>query len=480
MTIPVVTVGEAIAPMVGGLERLHGPVTVVRRCADLAEAVAACQSGLAQAAVIADGVEDLTATLLEQLATLGVSLLVMTDDVQQAKRVTSLGAVVIACEARAEELAASISDTVSHRNFAAANSERRDLAGPHGAAWGHADVRTAQLPAYPQAGPQVHRPLDAPAGSGGGGALEPAQGRVIAVWGPIGSPGRTTVAVNLAAELAATGRRVMVVDADSYGASVAGTLGLLDETAGIAQACRLADQGVLAPDTLARIAPEVMFRGGSFRVLTGLTRMDRWPELRSAALTEVVEQARQLCRHVVIDCGFSLENDEELSYDTMAPRRNAATLTVLNAADQIVAVAGADSIGIPRMIRALNELDQLFPAHQVSVVVNKLRTGSVGSSPESALREAWARFGPQRDIVHFLPWDPASMDRALLSGQVLLEAAADAPLRQALLRLAAEVSGAGTSGAKTAADTGRLASAGRGRRRQQRQLVKAVGQINKK
>ena len=33
--------------------------------------------------------------------------------------------------------------------------------------------------------------------------------------------------------------------------------------------------------------------------------------------------SRSLGEVVVVDCGFSLEDDEELSYDTMAPRRNA-------------------------------------------------------------------------------------------------------------------------------------------------------------
>src|SRR5690349_22307 len=39
------------------------------------------------------------------------------------------------------------------------------------------------------------------------GALPAAEGRVVAVWGPAGAPGRTTVATGLAAELARTGRR---------------------------------------------------------------------------------------------------------------------------------------------------------------------------------------------------------------------------------------------------------------------------------
>ena len=43
---------------------------------------------------------------------------------------------------------------------------------------------------------------------------------VVAVWGPTGAPGRTTIAVTLATELAALGITVLV-DADTYGGSVA-------------------------------------------------------------------------------------------------------------------------------------------------------------------------------------------------------------------------------------------------------------------
>ena len=55
---------------------------------------------------------------------------------------------------------------------------------------------------------------------------------VIAVWGPAGAPGRTTLAVNLAAEIAAAGHSVALVDADPYGGAIAPALGLLDEAPG--------------------------------------------------------------------------------------------------------------------------------------------------------------------------------------------------------------------------------------------------------
>ena len=56
------------------------------------------------------------------------------------------------------------------------------------------------------------------------------------VWGPTGAPGRTTLAIGLAAELAGSGLPTVLVDADTYGASVAQCLGLLDESSGLATA----------------------------------------------------------------------------------------------------------------------------------------------------------------------------------------------------------------------------------------------------
>ena len=69
---------------------------------------------------------------------------------------------------------------------------------------------------------------------------DPVDGRVIVVWGPAGSPGRTTIAIGIAAEIAAAGYSVAIADVDTYSGSVAPALGLLDESPGFAAACRLA------------------------------------------------------------------------------------------------------------------------------------------------------------------------------------------------------------------------------------------------
>ena len=413
MSIPVVTVGDSREDLVGRLERLHGPVSVVRRCHELAELLAACQGGLARAAVVAHGSEELTASLVDRLSAVGVAVLALTDSPEEQARLQGIGVDAEITGVDAAALASRITEAVAR------------LAGPD------QRLRRADSPGIADAGPAPHHSGGAAAeGPEGSGA-----GQIIAVWGPAGSPGRTLLAANMAAELAAEGKSVLLVDADSYGASVAAMLGLLDEAAGLAQACRLADQGLLDAEALLRIAAPVVTRTGTFRVLTGITRADRWTELRAAALSLVLARARQVVDVTVVDTGFCLESDEELSFDTMAPRRNAATLRSLELADTVFAVGTADSIGVPRLVRGLAELAVAVPQASPCVVLNKVRQSAVGRSPERQLRDAWERYGPTAPLLAFLPADPVSSDAALLSGSLLLEAAPESPLRKAIAAL---------------------------------------------
>ncbi len=417
MNIPVVTVGHSGDDLVGGLERLHGPVSVVRRCSELAELLAACQSGLARAAVVAEGSEALTASMVDRLSAVGVAVVALTDSAAETSRLHGIG---VAAELRAVDpaaLALRISAAVAELGGAGPR--------PYLAAEG----------AFVDPGPGP-RPASAPAGAGPGGVPGGAgRGTIIAVWGPAGSPGRSLLAANIAGELAAEGKSVVLVDADSYGASIAAMLGLLDESAGLAQACRLADQGLLDADALLRIAAPIPAGAGTLHVLTGITRSDRWTELRAAALSLVLERAREVAAVTVVDAGFCLEADEELSFDTMAPRRNAATLRSLEMADTVFAVGAADPIGVPRLVRGLAELSAAVPGTVPRVVLNKVRASSVGRSPERQLREAWERFGPAVPLSAFLPADAAASDAALLSGSLLLEAHPESPLRKAIAAL---------------------------------------------
>lgn len=276
-----------------------------------------------------------------------------------------------------------------------------------------------------------------------GGDPRRVPGHLVVVWGPAGSPGRTTTAVNLAAELAAyrprqighETPRILLVDADSHAPSVAQQLALLDESSGLALAVRAAGQGRLDAAVLAGLAPTV----GALHVLTGIARAARWPELSSAALAAVWESARDLADVVVVDVAAPLEHDEALSYDTRAPQRNAATLSALAAADTIVVVGGSDPIAVQRLVHALADLAEV-PAltRDRLLVLTRARASVTGGRPAAVLGDALARYAGVRPH-HIVPDDGAALDAALLAGGALAEHAPGSPVRRAYTTLAEEV-----------------------------------------
>jgi MinD-like ATPase involved in chromosome partitioning or flagellar assembly len=372
--------------------------TVARRCADLADLLAAAAAGHGDIALVSAGLRALDRPALHELASHGVEAagVVGPDDEPGERRLRQLGLdVILRADLHSHEIDDALDSLESSRRAAAGHTPEPTGGGPPGE--------------------------DAP--------VQP-PGTVIAVWGPTGAPGRTTVALNLAAELALR-EPTLLVDLDTYGSSIAQALGLLDEAPGVAAAARLADQGGLDLPGLARVAPEV---SSGLRVLTGLPRPQRWTELRAPSVAHVLATARALVRFVVIDCGFSVEDDEELSYDTLAPRRNAATLTALEVADELVVVGTADPIGLQRLVRAVQDLASV-PSPTARVVVNRVRGTSVGPRPEQRITEALGRFAGLADLV-FLPFDPATLDGAVFAGATLVEFAPQSDLRGAMASLA--------------------------------------------
>jgi MinD-like ATPase involved in chromosome partitioning or flagellar assembly len=422
MTLTVLTavVGSWEAPLVSGLERSAAGVQVVRRCADLVELLSAAAAGLARAVVLSADLQRLDRDAVIQLTAAGVAIvgLVAPGDPMAADRLINLGVQrVLPADTPTEEIAEAVTAAVAELAQVQAELARARL--------GLADPGAA-LPAAPtgrRAGPP------APARP---------QGRVVAVWGPIGAPGRTTVAVTLAAELAAMGPETLLIDADTYGASIAQTLGLLDESAGLAAAARAANQGRLDVGRLAELAAPVSER---LRVLTGLPQSRRWPELRSAALDTVWQHARKLAAWTVIDAGFGLEADEELMFDTAAPRRHGATLSALTAADLVLAVGAAEPIGLQRLLSGLQDLAEVLPAGlPTRVVVTRVRDGAVGPRADERIRAALERYAGVRDAI-LIPDDRASLDAAMLTGRSLTEQAPTSPARAPLAQLAAQLTG---------------------------------------
>lgn len=374
---------------------------VSRRCADLAELLAAAAAGLGSVAVVSTDLPGLDREAVRHLHGSGVWVVALADDRAgwTPDRVARLDVDAVV----ADESPAAVVDAVA------------------GA------VERATRGSTPGVRPDVPAPESAP-------EPEPAAaGRLVTVWGPTGAPGRTTVALGVAAELAEEG--ALLIDADPYGGTVAPAIGLLDEAPGIAAACRAAATGRLDPATLAATTPRL---DGGLRVLTGISRADRWPELAPSALEDVWATARALTAWTVVDTGFGLEEDEALSYDTRAPQRNGATLSALRAADLVLVVGGGDPIGLQRLVRGLADLDKAGVTAPRRVVVNRVRAATAGPRPGEAIREALARYAGVGQ-AHLVPDDPAACDSALLAGRLVAEHVPGAPVHRALAQLAGVV-----------------------------------------
>ncbi len=386
---------EAEAALERALAR--GPLDVVRRCPDLEDLLVTAATGVAEAALVSPYLARLDREALARLEALGVAAVGLAKDEPGERRLRQLGVDdVVAGTPDVSALERAVSSALTRA--------RSQVAG-----FAHASSPAVQAPRRATSG----------------------RGRVVAVWGPTGAPGRTTVATGLAGELALQGWPTLVVDADVYGGSVAPSFGLPDEAAGLATACRAANLGTLDTRVLDGLVVEI---APQLHALTGIDRAERWPELRPAAVEVVLELARARAAVTLVDCGFSLEQDEELSYDTLAPRRNGATLAVLEDADLVLVVGSADRLGLPRLARALGELGESVPEAKAAVVLNRVREGAVPSSVGQARADLRRLTG--QEAVAALPWDGAALDLALGRGRPLAQVAPHAPVRRALVELA--------------------------------------------
>src|SRR3954447_7362121 len=289
MTVAVVTsITDAVreSELVTALNGDDFGVSVVRRCVDLPDLIATAAAGTAQAVVLSAELRRLDQEALTRLALSHVAVvaLVSAGDEAAERRMHQLGVRhVLPDDADAAAVSSALLEAVA--------TPAHNGGGANG--WSFTDPMTVlrDLPPAPL--------LELP-------DVEPGTGRLVAVWGPTGAPGRTSVAATLASECADLGVPTLLADADAYGGVVAQVLGIVEESPGLAGATRLANNGVLDLPGLAELARSV---SPSLRVLTGVARADRWHELRPHALEAVWSLARSLAAVTIVDCGFGIEQD---------------------------------------------------------------------------------------------------------------------------------------------------------------------------
>lgn len=359
-------------------------MVVVRRCVDVTDLLAHAATGQAQVAVVSLDAPGLDGSAVARLRSDGVEVVVVAAD-------------------PASELV-------------------RDRVGRIGVGFTVAESQVAQVPEAVLAAGSSRPAEDEPTRTGP--ALGPGRGWSCAVWGPLGSPGRTTVTLGIAGELARRGTDPLVLDVDPWASSVAQHLGVLDDVSGLLACARAAASGDLQSRYVG-----LQRRVAGLRVVTGLPRPDRWTEVRSGTVESLVDLGRRQ-GDVVVDTGFCLE--EDIGAEQMGRAgRNTMTLEALASADALVVVGSADPVGLARLARGLVELREATEPRPLHVVVNRMR-GSLGWS-EQEVASMVAGFGGLAGI-HFLPDDRGATDRALLAGRTLAELG-DSTLSRAMTSL---------------------------------------------
>jgi pilus assembly protein CpaE len=251
---------------------------------------------------------------------------------------------------------------------------------------------------------RVQRDAEAPSG----------EAVLIAVYSPRGGVGRTTIALNLAAQLAqGHAGEVLLVDLDLPYAPAALLSGLVP-TGSVVRASWTASLGTLADLRDALLAAAQLHQTG-FLLLSGALRLAESELVTTEQVTTAIRAVRGAFRHVVVDLGSSLS-------ETTLSVVDVARHVVLVIAPELPSLKGArDVLGL---FRDLN-----LPDDRVTVVLNHRQAGAVVSR-ESVTRTLGVV--PAVEIGH----DGSRPERAAMAGTMLVTSDPKSQVGRGVRRLA--------------------------------------------
>lgn len=240
---------------------------------------------------------------------------------------------------------------------------------------------------------------------------------VIAVTSPYGSVGKTTIAINIALELASERARVLLIDADTSGPAVANHFLLSEQPAGLAAALRIATQQRFDLDQLERLS--FQFQKSTLRIMPG---SKDFPDLaiEESALAALIETARSGFDYTVVDLGC-------LSAGS-ASSQGLLTGPFISLADRTILVCLADPIGIFRLLSSEDSISKL--SSPPDLVMNRVRNSVIAS----ARREIGITLQRLSSLEPkaYLPDDPIHTDQAVRTGVPVTALARSGTFRQAL------------------------------------------------
>jgi pilus assembly protein CpaE len=245
-------------------------------------------------------------------------------------------------------------------------------------------------------------------------------GRLVAVFGPKGGVGRTTLAVNLAVAAATElGQRTCLVDASFQFGDVGVLLNLNPKNKSIADLIPELDAG--EADSLDSF---LINHSAGIRVLLAPPSPEMAELITPAATKRMLEALRETHDLVVVDCMSSF---------------NDTTIAILDLADTVLTMLSLEITSIKNIRLFLEVADQLgYGTDKVRLVLNRADT-SLG------IRVADVEHSIGRRVDHTIVSDGRSVVYALNRGVPFFLSNREAQVSQDILRLASAVVGTRTS-----------------------------------
>jgi MinD-like ATPase involved in chromosome partitioning or flagellar assembly len=240
---------------------------------------------------------------------------------------------------------------------------------------------------------------------------------VIVVSSPYGSTGKTTVAINIALELAAEKARVLLIDGDIQGPAVANHFVLTEQPPGVQAALRIASQQRFDIEQLQRLS--FQFQKSTLRIMPGSQNFPSQP-IDESAVANLLDTARLGYEFTVIDLGYLDANSHGAQAEL--------TKQIISLADRTVVVCLADPIGIFRLLNIENIITGAI--HPVDLVINRVRN-SVIASARREIAITLQRLSTLEPKA-YLPDDPQHIDQALRQGVPVTSLSRTGTFRQAL------------------------------------------------
>jgi pilus assembly protein CpaE len=247
-------------------------------------------------------------------------------------------------------------------------------------------------------------------------------GRIVAVFGPKGGVGRTTLAVNLAVAAATElGQRTCLVDASFQFGDVGVLLNLNPKNKSIADLIPELESG--EPESIDTF---VINHSAGIRVLLAPPSPEMAELITPTATKRMLEALRATHDLVVVDCMSSF---------------NDTTLAILDLADTVLTMLSLEITSIKNIRLFLEVAEQLgYGADKVRLVLNRADS-SLG------IRVADVEHSIGRRVDHTIVSDGRSVVYALNRGVPFFLSNREAQVSQDVLRLASAVAGTRTADA---------------------------------